>query len=144
VDHDQHHCDARLCSFPCQLCKRLCANTDHLHGLQDDAIHLCGFVNRSSTPLVSKCQYREEHSCPKPCTADGICEIETAPQSIEATFTGRHETFQYTKVAFRFFVDIVFQANTLLLSIVLTRFVREQLTLRISTHPLPAKQLPND
>ncbi|KAG0697666.1 hypothetical protein DFH29DRAFT_984173 [Suillus ampliporus] len=82
VDHDQHQCDARLCSFPCQLCKRLCANTDHLHGLQDDAIHLCG----------------EEHSCSGLCTADGICEIETAPQSIEATFTGRHETFQYTKL----------------------------------------------
>ncbi|KAG2051772.1 hypothetical protein BDR06DRAFT_958570 [Suillus hirtellus] len=81
VDHDQHQCDARLCSFPCQLCKRLCASADHLHGLQDGAIHLCG----------------EEHPCPKLCTADGICEIETAPQSIEATFTGKHETFQYTK-----------------------------------------------
>ncbi|KAG1840861.1 hypothetical protein C8R48DRAFT_739797 [Suillus tomentosus] len=81
VDHDQHLCDARLCSFPCQLCKRLCANTDHLHGLEDGAIHLCG----------------EEHSCSVQCTAEGICEIETAPQSIEATFTGRHETFQYTK-----------------------------------------------
>ncbi|KAG1720811.1 hypothetical protein EDB19DRAFT_1646869 [Suillus lakei] len=82
VDHDHHRCDARLCSFPCQLCKRLCANTDHLHGLGDGAIHLCGF----------------EHSCSMQCTAEGICEIETAPQSIEATFTGRHETFQYTKV----------------------------------------------
>ncbi|KAG1848072.1 hypothetical protein DFJ58DRAFT_746884 [Suillus subalutaceus] len=81
VNHDQHLCDARLCSFPCQLCKRLCANTDHLHGLEDDAIHLCG----------------EEHSCSMHCAAEGICEIETAPQSIEATFTGRHETFQYTK-----------------------------------------------
>ncbi|KAG2136636.1 hypothetical protein DEU56DRAFT_857679 [Suillus clintonianus] len=81
VDHDQHRCDARLCSFPCQLCKRLCASTDHLHGLQDGAIHLCG----------------EEHPCPMQCTADGICEIDTAPQSIEATFTGKHETFQYTK-----------------------------------------------
>ncbi|KAG1848075.1 hypothetical protein DFJ58DRAFT_729977 [Suillus subalutaceus] len=85
VNHDQHLCDARLCSFPCQLCKRLCANTNHLHGLEDDAIHLCG----------------EEHSCSVQCTAEGICEIETAPQSIEATFTGRHETFQYTKVATR-------------------------------------------
>ncbi|KAG2340542.1 hypothetical protein BDR05DRAFT_937722 [Suillus weaverae] len=81
VDHDQHHCDARLCSFPCQLCKRLCTNTDHLHGLQDGAVHLCG----------------EEHLCSRACTADGICEIETTPQSIEATFTGKHETFQYTK-----------------------------------------------
>ncbi|KAG2347680.1 hypothetical protein BDR05DRAFT_927599 [Suillus weaverae] len=81
VNHDRHLCDARLCSFPCQLCKRLCANTDHLHGLEDGTIHLCG----------------EEHSCSMQCTAEGICEIETAPQSIEATFTGRHETFQYTK-----------------------------------------------
>ncbi|KAG1848095.1 hypothetical protein DFJ58DRAFT_729994 [Suillus subalutaceus] len=39
----------------------------------------------------------EEHPCPMQCIADGICEIETAPQSIEATFTGKHETFQYTK-----------------------------------------------
>ncbi|KAG2076123.1 hypothetical protein BDR04DRAFT_1003889 [Suillus decipiens] len=81
VDHDQHQCGARLCSFTCQLCKRLCASPDHLHGLQDGAIHLCG----------------EEHRCSTQCTADGICEIETAPQSIEATFTGKHETFQYTK-----------------------------------------------
>ena len=27
-----------------------------------------------------------------------ICEIQTAPQSIKATFTGRHKVFQYTKV----------------------------------------------
>ncbi|KAG1719880.1 hypothetical protein EDB19DRAFT_2044892 [Suillus lakei] len=81
VDHNQHQCDARLCSFPCQLCKRLCTNTSHLHGLQDGALHLCG----------------EEHLCSRACTVDGICEIETTPQSIEATFTGRHETFQYTK-----------------------------------------------
>ncbi|KAK0489058.1 hypothetical protein IW261DRAFT_1602879 [Armillaria novae-zelandiae] len=31
------------------------------------------------------------------CAALGTCEIDTAPQSIKATFTGRHETFQYTK-----------------------------------------------
>ena len=42
--------------------------------------------------------WREIHSCPSLCSANGICEIDTAPQSIEATFTGRHETFQYTKV----------------------------------------------
>ena len=42
----------------------------------------------------------EEHPCTALCSADGICEIETAPQAIEATFTGRHETFQYTKVRF--------------------------------------------
>ncbi|KAG1739641.1 hypothetical protein EDD22DRAFT_922084 [Suillus occidentalis] len=83
MNHDQHQCGARGCSFPCKLCKRLCASTDHLHGLQGGAIHLCG----------------EEHSCPMQCIANGICEIETAPQSIEATFTGKHETFQYTQVA---------------------------------------------
>jgi len=42
--------------------------------------------------------HRQEHLCASGCSAPGICEIETAPQSIEATFTGRHETFQYTKV----------------------------------------------
>jgi len=42
--------------------------------------------------------HRQEHLCTSGCSAQGICEIETAPQSIEATFTGRHETFQYTKV----------------------------------------------
>ncbi|KAH9005432.1 hypothetical protein EDB86DRAFT_2825090 [Lactarius hatsudake] len=30
-------------------------------------------------------------------TCVGICQIDTSPQSIEATFTGRHETFQYTR-----------------------------------------------
>jgi hypothetical protein len=44
-DHEQHVCDDRLCPIPCQLCKRLCANQDHLHGLQMGAIHLCGFVS---------------------------------------------------------------------------------------------------
>ena len=41
---------------------------------------------------------RQEHSCSALCAAPGICQIDTTPQSIEATFTGRHETFQYTKV----------------------------------------------
>ncbi|KIO11023.1 hypothetical protein M404DRAFT_20554 [Pisolithus tinctorius Marx 270] len=40
---------------------------------------------------------RQEHLCTVMCSAQGICEIETAPHSIEATFTGRHESFQYTK-----------------------------------------------
>ncbi|KAI6101023.1 hypothetical protein EDD16DRAFT_1526092 [Pisolithus croceorrhizus] len=40
----------------------------------------------------------EEHLCSVDCSVPGICEIETAPYSIEATFTGRHETFQYTKL----------------------------------------------
>ena len=42
--------------------------------------------------------YRQEHLCTATCVSPGICEIETAPHSIEATFTGRNETFQYTKV----------------------------------------------
>lgn len=42
--------------------------------------------------------FRQEHSCSALCAAEGICQIEHAPQSVEATFTGRHETFQYTKV----------------------------------------------
>ncbi|KAF9220065.1 hypothetical protein BS17DRAFT_739840 [Gyrodon lividus] len=81
VEHFQHRCDARLCSVACQLCKRLCSNTDHMHGLYRGVTHLCG----------------QPHSCEAVCDARGICEIETAPHSIEATFTGRHETFQYTK-----------------------------------------------
>lgn len=78
--HDQHVCDNRMCPLTCELCKRLCGDTDHLHGLDHTAIHLCG----------------ETHRCQALCVA-GICEIDTTPQSIEATFTGRHETFQYTK-----------------------------------------------
>ncbi|KAF8548768.1 hypothetical protein OG21DRAFT_684156 [Imleria badia] len=81
VDHALHQCDSRFCSIQCQLCKRLCADQDHMHGLDSGAIHLCG----------------QEHLCASACTAPGICEIETAPHSIEATFTGRNETFQYTK-----------------------------------------------
>ncbi|KAF8122291.1 hypothetical protein EV363DRAFT_1404993 [Boletus edulis] len=82
IDHiDEGH----LCAAPVhacgKLCKRLCTDQDHIHGLHSDAIHLCG----------------QEHLFTAICAAPGICEIETAPHSIEATFTGRHETFQYTK-----------------------------------------------
>ncbi|KAH9027352.1 hypothetical protein EDB84DRAFT_1500330 [Lactarius hengduanensis] len=79
-EHDSHSCDLRLCPATCELCKRLC-DQPHLHGLTPGAHHLCG----------------EAHSCAEPCAAPGICQIDTSPQSIEATFTGRHETFQYTK-----------------------------------------------
>jgi hypothetical protein len=53
-----------------------------------------------SSPLVFPSDYRssQPHSCEASCVENGICEIETAPHSIEATFTGTHETFQYTKV----------------------------------------------
>ncbi|KAF9064891.1 hypothetical protein BDP27DRAFT_1467712 [Rhodocollybia butyracea] len=81
VEHSEHSCDNRLCPLQCQLCVRLCCG-DHLHGMDKDAVHLCG----------------EQHACRSFCAAPGICDIETQPQSVEATFTGRHETFQYTKV----------------------------------------------
>ncbi|KAH9165762.1 hypothetical protein EDB89DRAFT_2008009, partial [Lactarius sanguifluus] len=80
-EHDSHSCDLRLCPATCELCKRLC---DH----------------RTSTGLLPAritCVGQEAHSCAEPCAAPGICQIDTSPQSIEATFTGRHETFQYTK-----------------------------------------------
>ncbi|KAI9434036.1 hypothetical protein F5148DRAFT_1268359 [Russula earlei] len=64
----------------CELCRRLCVQP-HLHGLATGSFHLCG----------------EAHACSALCSAPGICQIDTTPLSIEATFTGRHETFQYTK-----------------------------------------------
>ncbi|KAI0302863.1 hypothetical protein B0F90DRAFT_1713048 [Multifurca ochricompacta] len=79
-DHKIHSCYTRLCPATCELCKRLC-NQSHLHGLDPHTHHLCG----------------EEHTCPALCSDLGICQIDTAPQSIQATFTGRLETFQYTK-----------------------------------------------
>ena len=41
---------------------------------------------------------RQEHACSELCADAGICEINTAPRSVESTFRGVHETFQYTKV----------------------------------------------
>ncbi|RPD81278.1 hypothetical protein L226DRAFT_549908 [Lentinus tigrinus ALCF2SS1-7] len=81
IPHSEHRCDSRQCPIGCQLCKRLCGEHDHLHGLHAGTVHLCG----------------QEHACSALCSANGICQIETAPQSVEATFTGRHESFQYTK-----------------------------------------------
>ncbi|KAI0035522.1 hypothetical protein K488DRAFT_76563 [Vararia minispora EC-137] len=78
--HTTHECETRLCPVRCQLCSRLCQEP-HMHGTQKGVVHLCG----------------EEHSCSALCAADGICEINTTPQSVEAMFTGKNETFQYTK-----------------------------------------------
>jgi len=78
--HDVHSCDMRLCPVTCDLCRRLCTQP-HLHGLETGSFHLCG----------------EAHPCSALCSASGICQIDTTPLSVEATFTGRHETFQYTK-----------------------------------------------
>ncbi|KAH7882034.1 hypothetical protein F5I97DRAFT_1988573, partial [Phlebopus sp. FC_14] len=81
VEHNHHQCDTPYCPIGCQLCKRLCSSLDHFHSFESGAIHLCG----------------QEHPCSQRCTARGVCEIDTTPQSIEAMFTGRHESFQYTK-----------------------------------------------
>ncbi|KAB5590852.1 hypothetical protein CTheo_5695 [Ceratobasidium theobromae] len=54
---------------------------DHFHGLEADAVHLCG----------------QEHACTNLCAADGICRVDTEPYAVEEQFSGRHETFQYTK-----------------------------------------------
>ena len=83
----------------CQLCKRLCSSTDHLHGLKKDELHLCEWENWfGSAVYISHDDRRFKHSCSALCAAQGTCEIETAPQLIESTFTGLHESFQYTKV----------------------------------------------
>lgn len=79
--HDEHVCDVRMCPLECELCQRLCSDSNHLHALDRGAHHLCG----------------QSHSCSRNCEAAGFCEIDTAPLSVEATFTGRHEAFQYTK-----------------------------------------------
>ncbi|KAF8726080.1 hypothetical protein AX14_008092 [Amanita brunnescens Koide BX004] len=81
VEHESHQCDAQYCPISCQLCKRLCSSPNHLHALEEDAVHLCG----------------KPHTCTQRCAAPGVCEIDMAPESIEETFKGRHECFQYTK-----------------------------------------------
>lgn len=110
--HDQHLCDERRCPAKCQLCKHLCSAQDHLHGLESGAVHLCGFVvNFNTSPQeldLAELFLRQEHTCTALCAAPGICEIATAPQSIEATFTGKHETFEYTKVSY----GITFVSNS--------------------------------
>jgi len=34
--------DNRMCPMTCELCKRLCGCTDHLHALAESSVHLCG------------------------------------------------------------------------------------------------------
>ena len=98
-EHTIHACENRLCPITCQLCKRLC-NGDHLHGLSLGENHLCGYAHCFLPfTMIFTWASRQEHSCSALCSDAGICQIDTTPQSIEATFTGRHETFQYTKVS---------------------------------------------
>ncbi|KAI9455078.1 hypothetical protein BJY52DRAFT_1122217 [Lactarius psammicola] len=82
TEHTDHQCEDRECPASCQLCNRMC-NGGHLHGLKSGQNHLCG----------------KEHRCSALCSA-GICKIHTKPHSIETTFVGTHEKFQYTRVSF--------------------------------------------
>ncbi|KAI0246219.1 hypothetical protein BJV78DRAFT_1286673 [Lactifluus subvellereus] len=77
--------NVQLCSAQCASCHLLCC------GFCEDDPKACG------TSAGHPGEHIEAHSCVALCSAPGICQIDTAPQSIEATFTGRHETFQYTK-----------------------------------------------
>ncbi|KZT34134.1 hypothetical protein SISSUDRAFT_314112 [Sistotremastrum suecicum HHB10207 ss-3] len=79
VPHDNHSCAESSCPLQCELCKRLC-NGSHLHGLSERQ-HLCG----------------QDHPCSSLCSAPGVCEVETVPHSITATFSGKYDTFQFTK-----------------------------------------------
>ena len=58
---------------------------------------------RVRLPLLILKQYsawlcRNKHPCSASCSA-GICEIQTKPHAIEATFVGTHSTFEYTRVS---------------------------------------------
>ncbi|KAI9455145.1 hypothetical protein BJY52DRAFT_1122154 [Lactarius psammicola] len=79
-EHGEHECEDRECPASCQLCNRMCIG-GHLHGLNPGENHLCG----------------KQHPCDSECSA-GICEVQTKPQEIKATFTGWHGSFEYTKV----------------------------------------------
>ncbi|KZW03814.1 hypothetical protein EXIGLDRAFT_4132 [Exidia glandulosa HHB12029] len=79
--HSTHTCKAKGCAHTCQLCKRLCSSPDHFHGQHETVTHLCG----------------QEHACNRICTSEGYCEVSTDPIAVESTFTGRHDTFQFTK-----------------------------------------------
>ncbi|EIN14302.1 hypothetical protein PUNSTDRAFT_41556 [Punctularia strigosozonata HHB-11173 SS5] len=105
VNHDdgEHLCEARVheCGQPCSLidvraedgslhtCRETC-RIPRRHA-QFAANYAADFVLATTTYMV----LMKMHNI----SADGICHIETAPQSIEATFTGTHQTFQYTKAS---------------------------------------------
>ena len=87
---------------------------------------------------LTNCITSEAHSCTAFCSAPGICQIDTAPMSVEATFTGRHETFQYTKVSeMCLFTDPCLSRR--ILRIVFARFVRSRFHLTFLT----SEQLPS-
>ncbi|KAH7337769.1 hypothetical protein B0J17DRAFT_573376 [Rhizoctonia solani] len=83
-DHIRHSCaNSKSCPIECQLCPRLCCNMDHFHGMSTGEVHLCG----------------QAHSCTMLCEAPGICDVKTQPFAINEQFTGRYESFQFTRYA---------------------------------------------
>ena len=56
--------------------------------------------------MPSQTLLRQEHKCQSTCAASGICDIDTVPRSIEATFNGRHDKFQYTMVSTGVFLSV--------------------------------------
>ncbi|KAI0317532.1 hypothetical protein OF83DRAFT_1171919 [Amylostereum chailletii] len=109
--HDEEH----MCSALVHMCGQLCdlkdaASLTTRSTLSTNAIHVCALSLVSFATVFARITIcmdcfpklytfagLEEHSCTALCAAPGVCEIDTAPQSVEATFTGRNETFQYTK-----------------------------------------------
>ncbi|CUA71759.1 Cadherin-23 [Rhizoctonia solani] len=85
--HEQHSCNTQSCPIPCILCARSrsiknapeCCSTDHLHGLNWDAIHLC----------------RADHECLENCEANGICHIDFTPS--DKTCTRGRDSYVYTR-----------------------------------------------
>ena len=80
-----------------------CANSYALTWIICTASRKVNFTSASewyvrSVTFISHDNRRLKHPCSGLCKAQGTCEIETTPQSIESTFTGQHESFQYTKV----------------------------------------------
>ena len=57
-------------------------------------------VLSSSSKLILfwRSPFSQEHKCQSDCESIGVCEIDTVPHSIEETFNGAHDQFQYTRV----------------------------------------------
>ncbi|KAI0250888.1 hypothetical protein BJV78DRAFT_1154831 [Lactifluus subvellereus] len=85
------------------ICAESVARSRESKAVWATPVHMCGqpcdlvglqLPNGKSFTCSGTCRIPiQEHSCSALCSAPGICQIDTTPQSIEATFTGRHETF---------------------------------------------------
>ncbi|CAE6523134.1 unnamed protein product [Rhizoctonia solani] len=105
--HTRHVCDdaRRGCPISCALCEengiiRDCSSSDHFHGADSTAVHLCASI----------------HKCPKECEAKGICAIDQAPSESKTQFSGAHEKFvftEYTQVSKRLQCEIPIPAGQL-------------------------------